>query len=543
MSVEDGKPLGRRWLFGLYLIALLIVLAAAALERAPGYMDADYYYAGALRIASNEGSSEPYIWNFLNDPQSLPVPSFRYWMPLVSIVAAAGIKIAGPLGWWGARLLFLLLAACIPPLTAVLSFHLTHRASTARLAGLLALFPGFYLAYLPTTDAFPIYMVLGGLFVLFSFARWQWLDRLPPAVRFFGLGILAGLLHLTRADGVLWLAGALLVVLIRIWQLGSQQRSRFFLKLLLFGGAVLAGYVLVMSPWFAGNLGMWGSLFPPGGSRTLWITTYEETMIFPADVLTPARWLAVGWAAHLRAWSFALTNNLQTTLAVQGAIILLPFMLAGMWKLRRCPAVWLGAAMWLITAGVMTVVFPYAGVNGGYFHSGAALQPLLLAVTPVGIESIVLWYARLRRLPWPQGMLRFVSILLVVTCALLTGFLYFQRVVGGEPGVFHWTASSDHYQEVEQALSRLGAASGEVVLVNNPPGYWLASRRPAVVIPFGDEQMLLAAARKYNARYLILETNNARHLPGLVTVPGVFSDFEYLDQVGETRLFRIKLEP
>ena len=30
----------------------------------------------------------------------------------------------------------------------------------------LALFPGFYLAYLPTTDAFPIYMTLGGLFVL-----------------------------------------------------------------------------------------------------------------------------------------------------------------------------------------------------------------------------------------------------------------------------------------------------------------------------------------------------------------------------------------
>ncbi len=532
----------RRFIIFLFFAALLMISAAASLERTPGYMDADYYYAGALRIASDQGTSEPYIWNFLNDPARLPVPSFRYWMPLVSLLAAAGLKVAAPLGFWGARLGSLLLAACVPPLTALLSYQLTRQSSSARLAGLLALFPGFYLAFLPTTDAFPLYMALGGLFVLLSFGHWQWLDRRPVMLRLLILGLLAGLLHLTRADGVLWLAGALCVALAWLWQpkLG-HPRSFLWPKLIPYTAIVLAGYGLVMAPWFAGNLRIWGSLLPPGGGRALWITAYEQTMIFPADGLTPQHWLAAGWGEHFQAWWHALSNNFQTTLAVQGGVLLLPFMLAGIWKLRDCREVQFGAGMWLLTGGVMTVIFPFAGANGGYFHSGAALQPLLWAVAPVGVESIVLWYARLRRLKWPRGMLRFVALLLVITGALLSGLLYFQRVIGSEAGVWKWNASEVHYQEVEQTLTQSGAAAGESVLVNNPPGFWLASGRPAVVIPYGDEQMLLAAARKYDARYLVLEPNNAFHLPGLYDGTEENPALEYLASVGDTRLFRIRL--
>jgi hypothetical protein len=540
MSVEERSPLSRRLLLGLFLAGLLVVLAAASLERAPGYMDADYYYAGALRIAGGQGASEPYIWNFLNDPSGLPVPSFRYWMPMASILAAAGLKVAAPLGFWGARLGFLLLAALVPPLTALLSFELTRQPAAARLAGLLALFPGFYLAYLPTTDGFPIYMVLGGLFILFSFGRWRWLERRPVALRLFILGLLAGLLHLTRADGILWLGGGLGAALMWFWQAGrSQPRSFPWTKLVLYILVVLAGYGLVMAPWFAGNLRVWGSLLPPGGGRAMWITTYEETMLFPADGLTFQHWLAAGWGAHLRAWWYGLSNNLQTTLAVQGGLLLLPFILAGMWKLRGCQAVRLGVGMWLLTCGVMTVAFPFAGVNGGYLHSGAALQPLLWAVAPVGVESIVLWYARLRHLRWPQSMLRFFSVVLVITGALLSGFLYLRQVVGSEAGVVRWNASAAHYQEVEQALSQQGAGQGEVVLVNNPPGYWLAGGRPAVVIPFGDEQMLLAAARMYGARYLVLEHNNAAQLSALYEGKAKNPELEFLTSVGKTRLYRI----
>jgi hypothetical protein len=291
----------------------------------------------------------------------------------------------------------------------------------------------------------------------------------------------------------------------------------------------------------ARNLREWGSLLPPGGSRALWITEYEQTMIYPASLITPQGWLAAGWEIHAQAWWNALANHLQTAVAVQGGVILFPFILVGLWKLRGCWPVRLAALMWLAIAGLMTLVFPYAGMNGGFFHSGAAVQPLFWAVTPVGIEAVVLWYAQKRRLSQPAGMLRFLSALLVLTVALLSGLLYFQRVAGNQPGVFAWSASAAHYQAVEQALAAQGAQPCEGVLVNNPPGYWLASRRPAIVIPNGDAQMLLAAARQFGMRYLILEVNNPVALGDLYLERTQPPELVYLSSVGSTRLYRIDL--
>ena len=41
-----------RWYAGLFIIGLLVMLGIASLESSPGYMDADYYYASGLRLAS-----------------------------------------------------------------------------------------------------------------------------------------------------------------------------------------------------------------------------------------------------------------------------------------------------------------------------------------------------------------------------------------------------------------------------------------------------------------------------------------------------------
>jgi hypothetical protein len=522
-----------RWAVGLFLAGLLMAVTAASLQTAPGYMDADYYYAGALRLVRGQGASEPYLWNYLNDPPGLPAPSFAYWMPLVSYVSAAGLWLFPRLGFWGARLGAILLAALVPPLAAALAGRLDPNPRSARLAGLLALFPGFYLAYQATTDAFPIYMVLGSLFFLAAVPGG--LARAPVGLRALPLGLLAGLFHLTRADGLLWLAGALLAVW--LWPRAGQGGG--IPRLLTGWLAVLAGYSLVMAPWFARNLAEWGRLLPPGGGRALWITEYEQTMLFPASQLSPDHWLAAGWGAHLRARLSALGLNLQTAVAVQGGIVLFLFVLAGMWKLRCLPMVRLGGWMWLLTAGVMTVVFPFAGGNGGFFHSGAAVQPLFWAVVPTGLESLGLAYARWRGLRRPWVMVRFLSGLVVAAGIMLTIFLYANRVVGSRPGGLAWNASQAHYREVEQALLQSGAQPGDPVLVNNPPGFWSATGRSAVVIPYGDESMLLAAARRYGVRFLVLEITNPPQLSALYHGRVDPPELEYLASVGLTRLYRI----
>ncbi len=528
--------MSRRWTVGLFLGGLLVALLAASLESAPGYMDADYYFAGALRLVSGQGDREPYLWNYLNDPAGLPVVSFAYWMPMTAYVSAAGLWMFPMLGFWGARLGLILLAALVPVLTATLAGRLQQGPAAARMAGILALFPGFYLAYQTTTDAFPIYMVLGSLFFLMvSGPGPERIFRANIEAGAFLLGILSGFFHLTRADGVLWLAGGLLAV----WMGWRVACSRSIPRLALSLMAVLLGYGLVMAPWFARNLAEWGSLLPPGGSRALWITEYEQTMIYPAAQLSPTSWMAAGWESHLQARITALGLNLQTFVAVQGGIVLFPFILAGMWKLRRSPVVQLGGVLWLLTAAMMTVIFPFAGGNGGFFHSGAALQPLLWAVAPTGVESLMLGYARWRRLNWPQGMVRFMAGLLMVAVLLLSVFLYFQRVIGGEPGGPAWSASDRHYRAVEQTLIEYGAQDGDIVLVNNPPGYWVAARRPAVVIPYGDENVLLAAARQFDVRYVVLERTNPRQLAKLYHGQVAPPELEYLTAVGATRLYRV----
>ena len=529
--------MSRRFYFFLFAAGLLVYGLAAAWQNAPGYMDADYYYAGALRLSGGVGLSEPYLWNYLGDPPGLPAPAFAYWMPLVSLLAAVGLKLG--LGWWGARLPLLLLAACAPPLAARLAWTLTGATFAARLSGILALFPGFYLAYLGTTDAFAVYMVLGSLFMLLAFET-----RVGLNLRMAGLGALAGLMHLARADGLLWLAAALGVAIWQLWRLRAGiARPALWVSLAL----PLVGYILVMAPWYARNLQAWGALFPPGNGRALWLVEYEQTMIYPASRLNFSAWLEAGWNAHLADRLEALSSNAQTILAVQGGVVLFPFMAMGAWKLRRSPLVRLGALVWGMTLAAMSLVFPYAGMYGGFFHSGAAVQPLLWALAPVGLEAAVAWTAKQRR--WQRGaqVLRFMAALLVITGALLSGGLYAMRVIGSEgelehPETWAWHVSPVHYLAVESALVRQGAAPGQVVLVNNPPGYYLASGRPAIVIPYGDENMLLQTAHHYQADYLILEENNPVMLAELYLRRSELPELEYLGQVGATGLYRIHRE-
>ena len=153
-----------RYYAALYLVNIALMVGIASQESSPGYMDADYYYANGLRIATIGDWSEPFIWNYLGDPQAIPHPAFSYWMPLAGIVSAFGIKLTGLSNFWGARFGFILIAGCLAPLTSHLAFTFSPHKWAALLAGGIALFSGFYFAYLTTTETFALYMIFGNIF-------------------------------------------------------------------------------------------------------------------------------------------------------------------------------------------------------------------------------------------------------------------------------------------------------------------------------------------------------------------------------------------
>ncbi len=532
----------------LFLFGLITVSGVALFQSTPGYMDAEYYYTGGLRIATGKGFTEPFLWNYLDDPQGLPHPSHAYWMPLASLLVALGMKLSGAVVFNTGRLGFLLIAGCIPPISASLSLVISKRRDFALLAGILAGIPSFYLSYLGTTDTFGIYMLLGGLWfvILHTFASGDGSSvQIKQNGRFaLGLGLISGLLHLARADGILWLFIGLLAV--GNWRELTQAlngKTQFHISSYISNTLrncvlLLCGYLLIMGPWMVRNAMTFGTLLAPGGARALWLANYDELYSYPASLLTPAHWWASGIYNLVQSRLWAVGQNLQSTLAVQGEIFLLPLILIGLWQYRKNLIVRYGLLVWGLTFVVMSFVFPFPGPRGGFFHSGAALQPLFWAVAPAGLDTFINWGVRVRGWNYSQANAFFRSG--VVGLALMLAILVVRgRVVGGSPATPVWNSSAADYTRLENVLHNLGVEDGALVLVNNPPGYYLASGRPAVPIPNGDVDTLLAAAEKYGARYLLLEANHPKDLSDLYQYP---SDRPRLDWLGDyegTQIFKI----
>ncbi len=521
----------------LFIAGTALHLFIALLQTTPGYMDADYYFAGGLQLASGAGFYENFLWNYLDNPTGIPHPSHTYWMPLPSILAALGMFFTGERGFFAARVFFILLAGGLPLLTTRLAFSLTQNISYAWLAGILALFSGFYALYLSNTESFSPYMTFGALFLMASGS-----DHLQSS-RWKGLilGLLAGFMHLARADGALWLFAAL--GLNTYEQLRSQKKlSIRWRDGVIHSFLTLSAYFCVMGAWLLRNLSLYDSFFSPASGKAMWLTQYNDTFIYPASLLTFSRWWQVDLGVHLLARLGALWDNLKTVFAVQGEIFLFPLILAGLWALRRDRRVRFGIIMWLVTLFVMTFMFPYAGARGGMLHSGAAIQPLFWAVAPLGLEKISKWIGGRRGWDVAQAV-RVFGIGLALLGIGLTVFLVQNRVIGSNYLNPLWSRGYDRYRAIGQYFDQNLDEEGTIYMVNNPPGFYLATGRPSIVIPSGSVETVLSAANRYGATFLILEEDTTPQMASFYFTPTVFPGLSPLYNGNGFRIYRIMKKP
>jgi len=487
-----------RWL-ALLALGLVTSFAMATFVRVPGYMDAEYYYATSIQLAHGRGFVEPFLWNYLDDPVGLPHASHLYWMPLTSVLAATSQRLFGD-GFRVAQFPFIILSGFLPLLTAWTASRLGAQQRQALLSGLLAAFSGFYLPFLVTTDSFALVAWIGTLAFVTSAGAWRggrgWL--------WIAAGALAGLGQLARADGLLLLAPVLGMAL-----LSPGRRGRSLLL-------ALAGWGAVMAPWLLRNLIVAGSLLSPGGGRTLWLTSYDALFTFPASSLTIRNWVGEGLGPLVAARSSALLTNLQSLVVVTGGVLLGPFMLVGAWR-RRDPVVVACAAYLGLLLLVMTLAFPFSGARGGFFHSSAAVLPIGWALTPIGLERALAWMARRR--PWdPARAWRLFAPLLVAGSLGISLWAAWDRAIAGWPEAPRWERSQRSMVRVAEALRDLDARPS-VVAVNNPPGFFLASGVPAVVIPNGDGSVLQQVVDRYDVGWVVLDVNHPELLEPLYAAP------------------------
>jgi hypothetical protein len=515
----------------LFVIGWIVPFAVSRFQSLPGYMDADYYFVGGLQLANGHGFTEPYLWNYLDDPEGLPHPSHTYWMPLASIVSALGMWITGQSTYAAGRLSFILLSACVPLVTAALAFRVSGQTRLAMVSGLLSIFSLYYAPFMPVPDNYTLFMVLGGGFLLLAPRGEKWI----PVT----LGALAGLMTLARSDGLLWLGLAGLTV---IWKTsnkddGTAYTLKEWLRLIIPAGFLtILGYLLIMGFWHIRNLNLFGAILTPGGGRLLWLQNYNQTFIYPPEALTRESFLQAGWDAALQSRLLAFTANFSNAFGAQGGIFMFPLILIGLWQLRHDLRTKIPVMGWLILFAVMTIVFPFAGSRGSFFHAGAAFQPYWWVAAPIGLDTVLVWLRRRGQFT-DKNAPYFLQGVLVLLAVLMTAYLVNFRVIASG-----WAKDDIIYPSVEKMFLDNGIKPDDLVIVRNPPGYFIASGRQSISLPFGDESTILSVARKYNARYLVIEKGGTfESIQDLYDHPQSNPSFVYLGEVNEAKLYRIEL--
>lgn len=482
---------------------LLLLTAAALLARVAAaipvdwspYTDPAYYEMVANQLATGHGFSAPVLWSFLEvggrlpaDPM-LPVPSNGHWMPLTSIVAAAGMALLGP-DLRAGQVLVVALGVALVPFTYWVGMTLYQSRRVAVIAGVLAVFAGPFLIMYPTIDNFAVFGAAGAA------AIWAAIQatRSQRATTWLVIsGAAVGLATLARVDGLLLAFAPATAWLVDSgwgpWTGGGQRRLSQA-AILLSGMVAMA----VMAPWLARNLEVFGSAFPSAGGHTLWITSYNEQFSISADP-TPATYLEWGLVNIIGSKLATWWEIGWRTVVLLGGIFGL-FLFAGLWRERRRAEVAPFVVYWAVMFFVMGAIFTFHAPHGAFYHSAAAWLPfafpMAVAATGPGLTALGRGWTFLRR---PQTH-RFVELAAVAGAVVLS-------VVGSVALYRLWETS--HQRELAAAAYLEGAGlTGDTVMYGDPSSLWHLTANPGVAAPFDPYPVIEEVVRSYDVRWVIV---------------------------------------
>lgn len=524
------RILRRDWL-AVFALALMVRWLAALPQTQPNYMDAAYYTVGGQRLAQGYGFSDPYVWHYLDQPTTLPQPSHLYWMPLPSILVAASQLILG-VSYRAAQVPFVLLSAVLPLIAYGVAWQLSANRRHAWLAALLTVFSAFYLPYWGVPESFTPFAVFGSLAVWLGSGPGDKETGRQSLLRALAAGGCAGLAHLSRADGFLLLIPMMLgtFTLARHSLLVTRHALRWIAMTAL-------GYLLIMSPWFLRNLSVIGAPLSSAGTQAAWLCSYDELFSYGVR-FDPAHLLSCGFDQVIAAKVNGVLSGLVHLIAETGLIFMAVPVAIGWWQTRRQPLIRHALIYLGLLFGVMTLVFTFAGDRGGLFHSMGALLPLAYAAAPIGLDALIGWIAA-RRSTWRVRPARVVFTLASIGLALGLGwFVYRGRVIGANVNDPVWNQADEVSLAIGRALADRGAVA-PIVMVNNPPLFTYHTGLRSIVIPNGDEAMLLAAARQFGAEWVVLDANRPAGLADIYADPASDLRFRLVTSVKDARVLQI----
>ncbi len=465
----------------------------------PAYPNSSYYVDVARALHAGQGFNVDFVWIFAEvggkipaDP-TLPIPSNAHWMPLASMVQVPFLAVFGDVAWASAAP-FALIGSLAAPLTWAIARDAGARSWVQVGAGILVAVPLLSAVYLVQPDNFSLYqpLVAGSL--------WLGARGLKGSGRAFaGAGLLAGLATLSRNDGLLVLAALGLAFAWDRWRAWRSAGARPPAISFPAAMACVALFVLVMAPWWARQLAVFGSLSPSTASgKVLYIRDISEwNSITTPATLEHLLGMGLGPLIGTRVGGLASALMIYTTLVA--GFVLAPFMVVGGWARRRSldfgPFFVFAGLLFAFSALVSAVHVP----GGTFIHSAIALAPHSYILALEGIAVAVAWVAR-RRPAWDaEGAARFFG-------AAAIGFAVLCTVAGSLVVHANWAKRADRFRAVAAALDAAGAPTSDRVMSIDASGtrYWTG--RGGVVLVNDPIDTVEQVARAYGIRWLVLDS-------------------------------------
>ncbi len=282
----------------------------------------------------------------------------------------------------------------------------------------------------------------------------------------------------------------------------------------------VAVFVLVMAPWWARQLAVFGSLSPSTASgKVLFIRDIGEwnSITTPADL---NYLLGMGIGPLIASRIGGLVAAVMIYMTLIAGFVLAPLMVIGAWARRRSPDFGPFFVYAALLFGFSAVVSAVHVPGGTFIHSAVALAPYSYILALEGIAIGVAWIAR-RRPAWDAAaatrLFSAAAVGFAVVCAT-AGALVVHGV---------WSARADSFRTVADALDAAGAGPTDRVMSIDASGtkYW--SGHGGVVLVNDPLATIEQVARAYDIDWLVLDADDS-----VAAVAPILSGAEHPSWIG-----------